>query len=638
MQLGQLAVSPRLSAVTTPWVVPGALIDIDFAAARYYYAGRHFESEEALLAAAGGVRADAVITIGPYDMPGAPERVTNGDFSSGLDGWSSFGGGIVSIDEDGHCRIEGNGGNVPGFVRPVALDKGHAYRLEVWVRDGYPGPGDHSVGVGTHPSLFGALSATIGGQVGGGRTVGEVRSTTFSAAAETMFVGGRDISNPALGTTSYDDFSIREVLPCAGFAPGGFTLLVSGTTPAEPGAGKVVFQADDGAVDWPYPTPVEYNRVRLVWGSDGHLRFVVTETDQNGAAEQANLDLGVIAPLSAFEMVASVAQGAFRAALLGGPVLEAVGGDLPGIAVLRIGRGATGNLWDGAVGRVCLLPGPMSEAAFHAFSADRGAIVAWGDSLTCGAGASAGHAYPDLAQALFDPPRSVVNLGIGGQDATQVVARQGGVPLLLSVAADTIPASGPVAVVARNLDVLVDAGEPAGTLEGWLGGVPGTLATDAEGDWTFDRMEAGEAMACPPATQFMPRLATAMRDRIAWLWLGRNGASEGHEVVADIAATVAFLGHRRYLVGAVLPSASDDAEALAGVSALNAALLVGHGSRFVDLVALLQMGHDGSAEDLADVAAGLVPRSLRSDAIHLNDAGYASVAGAMQAATLAMGW
>lgn len=59
-------------------------------------------------------------------------------------------------------------------------------------------------------------------------------------------------------------------------------------------------------------------------------------------------------------------------------------------------------------------------------------IVAWGDSLTAGG-------YPALAGALFSPPRTIVNRGVGGQGSTQIAARQGGRPIVVSVANDSIP-------------------------------------------------------------------------------------------------------------------------------------------------------------------------------------------------------
>lgn len=70
----------------------------------------------------------------------------------------------------------------------------------------------------------------------------------------------------------------------------------------------------------------------------------------------------------------------------------------------------------------------------------------------------------------------------------------------------------------------------------------------------------------------------------------------------------------------------------------NAALAATYGACFVDLLQALKDAHDGSPGDLSDVGNGWVPRSLRADTIHPNDAGYAIVADAFRAANDAMGW
>src|SRR5690606_15336637 len=121
------------------------------------------------------------------------------------------------------------------------------------------------------------------------------------------------------------------------------------------------------------------------------------------------------------------------------------------------------------------------------------------------------------------------------------------------------------------------------------------------------------------AARFVPAAGHFLRGLTAWLWMGRNGANSGHSVVGDIAAAVGGLGHERYLVGAILPSSNDMAPVKAQLAAINSALAAAYGARFVDLLEALQAEADGSDEDVADVADGLVPRSLRSDHLHLND-------------------
>jgi lysophospholipase L1-like esterase len=71
---------------------------------------------------------------------------------------------------------------------------------------------------------------------------------------------------------------------------------------------------------------------------------------------------------------------------------------------------------------------------------------------------------------------------------------------------------------------------------------------------------------------------------------------------------------------------------------LNATLAALYAKRFVDLLAALAAAANQTTEDQQDVAAGIIPTSLRSDALHLNDQGYAIAAAAWVSATIAMGW
>ncbi|MDT0682475.1 hypothetical protein RM543_07255 [Roseicyclus sp. F158] len=402
-------------------------------------------------------------------------------------------------------------------------------------------------------------------------------------------------------------------------------------------------------------------------------------------------------------------------------------------------------------------------------------VAAWGDSLTEGAGADLDAAWPAVAEARSG--RRIANLGIGGQTSTQIAARQGAVPIAVSLTDGAIPgwieadwsfqdglsgwaprhAAPPAAILAEedalvieaegtpfsgaqvwlgqtleagrtvtlsfeidmggaswievglvnsgsattfngswsarrgfssgglksfdltvgsdgeetanslcvmthtqvgtvrignvsleeaqpeaavsdvSVNVLTRSGAHVGAMQGRLAGVAGTMVTDPDGHWTFLRTGTGPAVTVADGTAFVPDVAAAMADRAAWIWAGRNNAAATETVKADIDAMVAHLDHGEYLVGSVLPSAADGSTALAAIETLNADLAADHGGRFVDCLAALQAGSDGSAGDQADVAVGLVPRSLRSDAIHLNAAGYARIAEAFVAASARTG-
>lgn len=240
--------------------------------------------------------------------------------------------------------------------------------------------------------------------------------------------------------------------------------------------------------------------------------------------------------------------------------------------------------------------------------------------------------------------------GTGRKSVTFTVAAQNGRALLFyygtsSAAPITVLDNAdllvrlPVAITEKSVNVLYNSGVYTGAIAGTIAGVHGVMTTDSAGNWTFTRDRPGPAVPCPPDIPFIPDETVSLRGRTAWIWSGRNNAHARQTVVADIAAMVAHLGHGRYLVGSVLNGAGEGigTGAYGAIAALNADLAAAHGIRFVDLRGALVAAGDPVA-DAADIAADRVPASLRSDGVHLNDAGQAIVASAMQAAMLALGW
>ncbi|MET0436169.1 MAG: hypothetical protein ABW043_01615 [Devosia sp.] len=617
----------------------GAWLDADFAHGRFRFAGKTLANESQFRLAVGGtVPASGQLVIGPHVADTSPELLSDGNFAGGSTGdWASVGSSLAIAA--GALRVTGSGGNGSGAYRTIAgliQTAGRAYRLagDVWRET--------------------SSNVTIGFGAGGGGTANYAQTANLTGTTPgqaVLYCGGfspstasialRNLTNPSTGLYWADNLSLREALPCAGFRPGVLCGVVEATTPASGGAGGVVFQADDNAEfngNW-----FERNFIRLIWDASQHLRFVVSFGGSGTQVEQVNLDLGVVAAGSAFSVGFSARDGEYRAALMGLPVQQALSGTFPGLAALRLGRGrsSVSGLWTGSIGRLRLFSEPMGEERFAALVAGSG-IVAWGDSLTAGAGATGGSTgattYPAVAQALLSPRRAVARQGVGGQTSTQIAARMNAVPILVTVSGGSIPASGPVAVTEKSVNVLVNSGSYSGTMRGWLAGVEGTMSTDGSGNWSFARSVAGTSVPAEANARFICAWGQYLRGYAAWLWLGRNGAQAGRTVLGDIAAAVASLGHGRYLVGGILPSTADSGAGLAQLATLNGQLAGVYGDRFVNLPAILSAAANGTAEDITDVAAGFVPRSLRSDHLHLNDAGYALVAQAFRSAHVAKGF
>lgn len=252
-------------------------------------------------------------------------------------------------------------------------------------------------------------------------------------------------------------------------------------------------------------------------------------------------------------------------------------------------------------------------------------IVGWGDSLTeQGDTNLLQKTYIRAAASRLNTLRIPNNEGIAGQTSPMIVARAGGLALTVTVSGNSIPASGGVAVTAKNINVLYRAGVFTGTILGSIAGVPGTMSTDASGNWTFTRTASGSVTAVPAGSVFTLDKAVAFKNYNMWLQAGRNDVPDFVTIKANIAAQIAYIGHLNYRVLSVLPSANDGPSVITAIQAGNADLAATYGSRFVDTITPLQAANDGSANDLADVAAGYTPRSLRKsgDPLHLEGRGY----------------
>ena len=136
------------------------------------------------------------------------------------------------------------------------------------------------------------------------------------------------------------------------------------------------------------------------------------------------------------------------------------------------------------------------------------------------------------------------------------------------------------------------------------------------------------------STQIKVRLlaATSKHGQPTIIWAGRNNYSDPTTVKADVAAMVAALGHENYIILGVLNGSYGGYEIPGGdgyiqITQLNSDLATLYGSHFIDIRAYLVSQYDsGQAQDVIDHTNDTPPTSLRSDAIHLNTAGYLKVA------------
>jgi lysophospholipase L1-like esterase len=128
------------------------------------------------------------------------------------------------------------------------------------------------------------------------------------------------------------------------------------------------------------------------------------------------------------------------------------------------------------------------------------------------------------------------------------------------------------------------------------------------------------------------------------IWAGRNDSYLPDQVIANVAAMVASLNPgSKYLVLGV--TTADMPNEFVGepdhnsILKINAALKAAYGERFVPINdLLLAKANHRFEEDRLAVSRGTLPRSLRSDKLHLNDAGALEVAVAVNDAFVRLGW
>jgi lysophospholipase L1-like esterase len=276
-------------------------------------------------------------------------------------------------------------------------------------------------------------------------------------------------------------------------------------------------------------------------------------------------------------------------------------------------------------------------------------INCWGDSLTRGVGTSADtKAYPSVLGTLTG--KTVYNMGIPGENSSQIALRQGGLPVWvnnITIPAGTTPVqigtyanSGLKDIFGNNQTTLLSgSGLNQSINPCTIAGVQGTLAwtganaTDVNGTFTFTRTTAGNAVTINRPTLLTTYAMQNYRDNISVFWVGTNDKPSGSNVqdlvINKIKSMKDYLRTKKYIViGMTALSYMPD------IVNVNIALAKEFGFRFLDIrtyllnYGLSDAGITPTAQDNTDIVNGEIPTSLRAsgDAVHLNDAGYNIVA------------
>ncbi len=270
-------------------------------------------------------------------------------------------------------------------------------------------------------------------------------------------------------------------------------------------------------------------------------------------------------------------------------------------------------------------------------------IVSFGDSTTEGAGTGVtGQTIAVQLQALYaavGDMRTVTPFGVSGQKCASINARQGSAPAVVSLPAGSngipeIPASGAVNVT-TTADPMANI-NTSGTrwMAGRLAGVSTVLIKDlATGQYSVQRSTAASAVGVDAAVPFLPD-TEAYRFCTYLCWIGTNDilSSTPAQILAYIDQHVGHQATQQKRRVIVMPIINCLSAQLSTILTNYAALLTLVKAKYpadecVDTLSLLQRHRNGSSDDMADIAAGLPPRSLLStDRYHPGVPGYGVIA------------
>ena len=268
------------------------------------------------------------------------------------------------------------------------------------------------------------------------------------------------------------------------------------------------------------------------------------------------------------------------------------------------------------------------------------AVTCWGDSLTAGAGGDSVN-YPQvLAERIAEKyaPVPVHNMGIGGENTVTILGRAGVVPVHLYRKIVVPGTCTPVRVWLSGEGVGMfrplrqgDGGINPVTLDG----IPGTLSVQQRSiseppskvKYFFTRSEPGRPEAIPTGAALTVANEGKYESDITVIFIGTNG---GYLDARDLVLQQKkLIRTNRYLVLGLTRGTEQD------TAKENARMAAEFGDHFLDLRTLLcrdglrLAGLTETDGDRSDIAAGIVPRTLRTDSVHFTAAGYRVIGNAV---------
>jgi hypothetical protein len=219
---------------------------------------------------------------------------------------------------------------------------------------------------------------------------------------------------------------------------------------------------------------------------------------------------------------------------------------------------------------------------------------------------------------------NVLDLSESGNTSAEIAARQGGVPAMVTITGGVLPATTEQVPVTVDVNPLqVPNATATRTLEGTLLGEPVTMTmvkTNGDVSLFVKRNTAGRAIPAKSPVPF--RTGEAARDAVMLLGIGRNDFHVSTPTqIADRVQGMLDWNRRDpddHILFLIPASAGDSAEYNTKRIAVNAELIrrfgriaFDQGAYLSTTTALAEAGITPTTQDTADIAAGLIPSSLR---------------------------
>lgn len=270
-------------------------------------------------------------------------------------------------------------------------------------------------------------------------------------------------------------------------------------------------------------------------------------------------------------------------------------------------------------------------------------ISCWGDSLTDGTGDNNTYGYPNrLATLIGSNKVNVNNFGLGGQNSLGISRRLSAMPVYVNpftIPADTSAVSvtlfdndGAITSLFNRGGSIADANLYRACINPCIiNGVEGTLTqTNSTGGYTFARKASGTAVSVERPALLETWGYRNQRNDVTVIWAGNNDTSSWMSItwtMENIQRMIETLSHDKYIIlGLTSKHQFND------IVNRNNAMFRKFGRHFLDVRQyLLDYGLSDNnltptEQDLADIADGEIPSSLRTDDMHLKNYGYQSVA------------